>query len=143
MSPHAATPNLTPTRGPPPRASLLPLRGAVNPAPLSKSGRRELPSRFVAGHADLLKRFQPQLRYDSQEAFFADSAAEWTDNPGNELRRAYDDGRERRPGLVPVGGTCDKRDADALPLKALLSRRFVEADDGTRTHDLLHGKQTL
>jgi len=48
----------------------------------------------VAGHADLLKRFQPQLRYDSQEAFFADSAAEWTDNPGNELRRAYDDGRE-------------------------------------------------
>ncbi len=48
----------------------------------------------MAGHADLLKRFQPQLRYDSQEAFFADSAAEWTDNPGNELRRAYDDGRE-------------------------------------------------
>ena len=42
---------------------------------------------------DLLRRFRPQLRYDSQEAFFADSAAEWTDNPGNELRRAYVDGR--------------------------------------------------
>jgi len=36
---------------------------------------------------DLLRRFQPQLLYDSNEAFFADSAAEWTDNPGNVLRR--------------------------------------------------------
>jgi hypothetical protein len=26
---------------------------------------------------------------------------------------------------------------------ALLCRAFREADDGTRTHDLLHGKQTL
>ena len=34
-----------------------------------------------------LERFKPQLRYDSNEAFFADSAAEWTDNPSNELRR--------------------------------------------------------
>ncbi len=43
---------------------------------------------------ELLQRFQPQLKYDSQEAFFADSAAEWTDNPGNELRRAYVDGHK-------------------------------------------------
>jgi hypothetical protein len=28
------------------------------------------------------------LRYDSQEPYFADAASEWTDNPGNELRRA-------------------------------------------------------
>jgi hypothetical protein len=41
----------------------------------------------VTEHADLLRRFQPQLRYDSNEAFFCDSAAEWTDNPGNVLRR--------------------------------------------------------
>ena len=38
-------------------------------------------------HEVLLRRFQPRLRYDSNEAFFADSAAEWTDNPGNVLRR--------------------------------------------------------
>jgi hypothetical protein len=39
-------------------------------------------------HEDLLERFKPQPRYDSQEAFFADSAEEMTANPGNELRRA-------------------------------------------------------
>ncbi len=33
----------------------------------------------------LLTTFQPVLKYDSQEAYFADSAAEWTDNPGNLL----------------------------------------------------------
>jgi len=37
---------------------------------------------------ELLSRYKPQLRYDSQEAFFADSAEEWTANPGNQLRRA-------------------------------------------------------
>jgi hypothetical protein len=42
---------------------------------------------------ELLRRFQPQLRYDSNEAFFADSAAMWTDNPANALRRASRDDR--------------------------------------------------
>ena len=37
---------------------------------------------------DLLQHHIPVLRYDSQEPYFADAAAEWTDNPGNELRRA-------------------------------------------------------
>jgi len=41
----------------------------------------------MTDHSALLVRFQPQLRYDSNEAFFADSAAEWTDNPGDVLRR--------------------------------------------------------
>jgi hypothetical protein len=36
----------------------------------------------------LLERYKPQPRYDSQEAFFADSAEEMTANPGNQLRRA-------------------------------------------------------
>jgi hypothetical protein len=36
---------------------------------------------------DLLKRFQPVLRYDSNEQFFADSAEQFMVNPGNELRR--------------------------------------------------------
>jgi hypothetical protein len=38
-------------------------------------------------HDNLLKRFQPVLRYDSNEQFFADSAAQLMVNPGNELRR--------------------------------------------------------
>jgi hypothetical protein len=35
--------------------------------------------------AALLRRHAPKIVYDSQEAYFADSAAEWTDNPGNVL----------------------------------------------------------
>ena len=38
--------------------------------------------------AELLERHRPVVRYDSQESYFADSAAEWTDNPGNRLTRA-------------------------------------------------------
>ena len=37
-------------------------------------------------HDDLLRRFAPRLRYDSNEQYFADSPAQWTDNPGHELR---------------------------------------------------------
>ncbi|WP_445148048.1 hypothetical protein [Baekduia sp. Peel2402] len=36
----------------------------------------------------LLKRFRPQLMYDSLEAYFADHPAQMVVNPGNELRRA-------------------------------------------------------
>ena len=42
----------------------------------------------MGDHDDLLRRHQPGLKYDSMEQYFCDSAAEWTDNPGNELRRA-------------------------------------------------------
>jgi hypothetical protein len=42
----------------------------------------------VATHDGLLRRFQPALRYDSNEQFFADSAAQFTEAPGIELRRA-------------------------------------------------------
>lgn len=42
----------------------------------------------MGNHADLLRRFQPVLRYDSNEQFFADSAIQFMVNPGNELRRA-------------------------------------------------------
>jgi hypothetical protein len=44
-------------------------------------------------HDDLLRRFQPALRYDSNEQFFADSAAQYTDAPGIELRRVPANGR--------------------------------------------------
>jgi hypothetical protein len=56
----------------------------------------------VAEHEDLLRRFQPQLLYDSNEAFFADSAAQWTDNPGNVLRRY---GEHGEPGEVIAAAT--------------------------------------
>jgi hypothetical protein len=36
----------------------------------------------------LLQRHTPRLVYDSHEAYFADSAATWTDSPTNVLRRA-------------------------------------------------------
>src|SRR3954452_19968657 len=39
----------------------------------------------MATPAELLERHRPLLKYDSQECYFADSAAEWTDNPGNRL----------------------------------------------------------
>jgi hypothetical protein len=42
-------------------------------------------------HDDLLKRFQPVLRYDSNEQFFADSAEQFMINPGNQLRRKRTD----------------------------------------------------
>jgi hypothetical protein len=41
----------------------------------------------MGAHDDLLRRFKPALRYDSNEQFFADSAAQFTDAPGIELRR--------------------------------------------------------
>src|SRR3954470_16686526 len=36
----------------------------------------------------LLERHKPRLVYDSHEAYFADSAAIWTDSPTNVLKRA-------------------------------------------------------
>jgi hypothetical protein len=50
----------------------------------------------------LLRRFAPHLVYDSNEAFFADSAAEWTDNPMNCLRRY---GERGEPGEVLAAAT--------------------------------------
>jgi hypothetical protein len=41
----------------------------------------------MGAHDTLLKRFQPVLRYDSNEQFFADSAAQFMVAPGSTLRR--------------------------------------------------------
>src|SRR3954470_16415221 len=46
-----------------------------------------LPRRMTDPRA-LLERYRPRLVYDSQEAYFADSAAVFTDSPTNNLRRA-------------------------------------------------------
>ena len=50
-------------------------------------------------HDELLRRFSPRLRYDSNEQYFADSPAQWTDNPGHELRRADGTVIARAPSL--------------------------------------------
>jgi hypothetical protein len=50
-------------------------------------------------HDDLLRRFTPRVRYDSNEQYFADSPAQWTDNPGHELRRADGTIIARAPSL--------------------------------------------
>src|ERR1700712_1019458 len=57
----------------------------------SHAGRRVCEARRVSANPAsdaLLARHAPVVRYDAQEPYFADSAAEWTDNPGNELIRA-------------------------------------------------------
>ena len=81
-------------------------------------------------HDDLLRRHQPGLKYDSMEQYFCDSAAEWTDNPGNELRRAdgahaprraagqrpdADPGLPRRRRTTPTARRCATTTASATP----------------------------
>jgi len=61
----------------------------------------------MADHDDLLKRFAPLLRYDSNEQYFVDSAVQWTDCPNNELRRADVADGKKGPVLAeaaPTGG---------------------------------------
>jgi len=57
----------------------------------------------MADHEELLRRFQPALRYDSNEQYFADSAAQYAEHPGNELRR------------VPSGARRGELIASAVP----------------------------
>ena len=52
----------------------------------------------------LLSLHQPRLYYDSQESYFADSAASWTDAPGNLLQRGVGPGAQVLAASTP-GGT--------------------------------------
>lgn len=80
-----------------------------------------------ADHAALLRRFLPCLRYDSLEAYFADSAEEWTANPDNRLCRA--DGE-----TIAVAG-------DLLSLAFLHGERYT--DDGeVRPGDFIESTRT-
>ena len=54
----------------------------------------------MSEHDDLLRRYTPRLRYDSNEQYFADSPAQWTENPGNELRRTGGELLARAPELT-------------------------------------------
>ena len=72
----------------------------------------------------LLRRFQPQLRYDSNEAFFADSAAELTDNPGNALRR---EPRDDQPGDL-LAATKPEPGQAQLNLDFLAASRYADQE---------------
>jgi hypothetical protein len=80
----------------------------------------------MTDHETLLRRFQPQLLYDSQEAFFADAAEEWTDNPYNVLRRTGPDGRGGK--LIAAARPDQDRKEKQLTLSFL---GHPEYSDGT------------
>jgi hemolysin-activating ACP:hemolysin acyltransferase len=56
----------------------------------------------VTEHEDLLKRYAPHLKYDTNEGFFADAPEEWTDQEYSVLRRRNADGT---PGDVIASGS--------------------------------------
>jgi hypothetical protein len=76
----------------------------------------------------LLKRFQPQLKYDSNEAFFADSAAEWTDNPGNVLKRP-----KSAAGPERVFAAASPQPGQSRLSLAFLGARYEGTDDAEAT----------
>jgi hypothetical protein len=81
---------------------------------------------------ELLERFKPLLLYDSQEAFFADSAAEMTENPGNTLCRAPHDGVSGRVIAAANGADPGRR----LSLE-LLGRPSYGDSEPVRSDDRL------
>ena len=76
--------------------------------------------RVPDGDAALLERFKPQLRYDSLEAFFADSAAVMTDNPATTLRSA--DGTELAGASSEPPLTLDFLAGHTYPSQATASK---------------------
>jgi hypothetical protein len=86
-------------------------------------------------HRQLLERFRPSMRYDSLETYFADSAEEWTANPGNALYR-----KDRKP--------IELRAASRLSLELLGEDVYsdgtkVEAGDYIEATDDDYGDQYL
>jgi hypothetical protein len=90
---------------------------------------------------ELLKRYRPQLMYDSLEAYFADHPAQMAVNPGNELRRGdgtvlarADDRSLTLERLAPADATKD----DVLAVKgrdyAEQYARLREARPELRNH---------
>jgi len=78
----------------------------------------------MGDHDDLLIRFQPALRYDSNEQFFADDAAQYTDAPGIELRRPGGGGK---PGTALASADPASR-APKLTLAFLGPQTYVTGD---------------
>jgi hypothetical protein len=94
--------------------------------------------------AELLKRHRPFLKYDSQESYFADSAATWTNNPGNRLldkdgKQLAVAGQGLSPTFIgltyPDGRKADKRDLISNPSKNYREQaRKLHEDKRYRNH---------
>jgi hypothetical protein len=84
-------------------------------------------------HDALLARFAPALRYDSNEQFFADSAAQYTDLPGIELRRAAS--APGKPGAV-LASAASVAEADRLSL-AFLGRQTYASGAAVQKTDVI------
>jgi hypothetical protein len=84
----------------------------------------------MSEHDDLLRGYLPRLRYDSNEQYFADSPAQWTDNPGHELRRGDGTLLARAPdlslGLLGKGTYSDGREAKASDFISDPKRNYRE-----------------
>jgi hypothetical protein len=104
----------------------------------------------MADHEQLLRRFQPYLKYDSLEGFFADSAAEWTDNPSNVLRRKRPDGggepdviasaKDKQLSLAFLG-EYDYADGDHIgDLRKDYRTQYVELRKDAGYRNLIYGR---
>ena len=84
----------------------------------------------MGAHDDLLKRFPPVLRYDSNEQFFADSAAQYTEAPGITLRRAAP--ARGQPGKV-IASAEGASGVPKLSLEFLGPKVYANADKVEKT----------
>lgn len=90
---------------------------------------------------ELLQRHTPVLRYDSQEPYFADAASEWTDNPGNQLKRA--DGTVIA-AATPTGGQPQLSLAFLSPTHYDNGDAVAAADQiGVTSHDYVAEAQAM
>ena len=83
----------------------------------------------MTDNAELLRRFAPLLRYDSNEQFFADSAEQYCVNPGNELRRVPSGGK---PGAV-IAGTAPTGKIAQLTLGFLGAKTYGDGSAVQKT----------
>ncbi|HEV2787657.1 MAG TPA: Vps62-related protein [Solirubrobacteraceae bacterium] len=83
----------------------------------------------MGAHDELLRRFQPALRYDSNEQFFADSAAQYTDAPGIQLRRGP---ANAKPGTV-VASAVPTGDEPKLTLDFLGPQTYANGEKAEKT----------
>ncbi|MDP2710845.1 MAG: hypothetical protein Q8O56_06465 [Solirubrobacteraceae bacterium] len=81
-------------------------------------------------HDDLLRRFQPALRYDSNEQFFADGAAQYTDAAGLQLRRAALESGASGAVLASAGGADGHRE---LSLAFLGPKHYGSGEEVDKT----------
>ena len=88
----------------------------------------------MAEHDELLKRFQPVLLYDSNEQYFVDSAQQWTDCPGNELRRV--DMAPGKKGKVIASAQASGDDVPKLTL-AFLGPKTYGNDEPFEKGDII------